>query len=247
MSSPSTAAGRIIFGLRPDDVQAFIRTPETEADDVEGRYMRQVRERARQKAKDVLIQALNEAEHIRQQAHDEAFAAGLEKGHAEGLEKGRAQGREESEGQIQQETEKLAALVSSLQTALDTEKECAYDDHKVTLFRILRLAVEKTLGRVLEETRLEVLNALFEDALQRLQTKTVVTVHVCPSDVDDVREMIERVKNEHSDIPEVRLQGRPDLAPGSIRVESGDGLVDNSIMARLEQVTTILDKYLEHA
>ena len=32
-----------------------------------------------------------------------------------------------------------------------------------------------------------------------------------------------------------------------LRIESGDGLVDNSIAARFEQVKAILDGYLEHS
>jgi len=182
-------------------------------------------------AKEILAQALAEAELIRANAHSEGFATG----------------RNDAKSLAQKENEKVCTFLDTLQSALVAEKERIYAQHKQSLFAILRLAFEKTLGVVLDEQREQVLNALFDEAVSQLQARTCITVHVCKADLELAKTLADQSRDKRSDLPELRICASLDLEPGGVRIESGDGLVDNSITARFEQVRSILDGYTENS
>lgn len=191
--------------------------------------MEQVRERAQQKAREILQQALTEAEAIRAQAKAEGYAAG----------------QQAAKDLVQKEKQKSVDFLLTLQQALAVERERIFQQHKQTLFQILRLAFEKSFGTVLEERRFEVLSALFEEAVAQIQAQSIVTMYVCPSDAEHAAEMLRQAKAAKPDLPEISIHTSPEVAPGGLRLESGDGLIDNTIASRFEQVCTILDGYLD--
>jgi len=232
LSDHAQPTGRLIYGLHHGDF-GHLNRPATTTwnDETEAHYMEQVRDRAQQMAKDILAKALADAEQIRSRAHSEGVAGG----------------RAEVRNLAQAEADKVAAFLDGLHTSLVAEKERAYAEHKQTLFQILRLAFEKTLGVMLDADREKVLHALFEDAITQLQARTCVTVHVCPADMDLAKTLVAQTRHARPDLPELRLCQCADLALGGVRIESGDGLVDNSITARFDQVQAILDGYLENS
>jgi flagellar assembly protein FliH len=230
LSEPTPPLGRVIRGLHPGDYSA-LNTPASTpwSGETKERYMEQVRERAQQMAREILAQALVEAEQIRQQARIEGFASG----------------QDEAKALAQAEAGKVAAFLAALRDELMAEKMRIHDAHKQSLFQILRLAFEKTLGVLLDTDRERVLQALFDEAVGLLQARTSVTVHVCPADMDLAKNLLEQARQTRPDLPELCLRQAADLPMGGVRVESGDGLVDNAITARFEQVRLILDGYLE--
>jgi flagellar assembly protein FliH len=232
LSDFAACPGRVIYGLQSLDRAGLNRPPtQTWNSETEDRYMEQVRERAQQMAKEILAQALAEAEQIRANAQAQGFAAG----------------RIDAKSLAQAENDKVCSFLDSMQTALVAEKERIYAEHKQSLFAILRLAFEKTLGVVLDEQREQVLNALFDEAVSQLQARTCITVHVCKADLQLAQTLADQSREKRSDLPELRICASLDLEPGGVRIESGDGLVDNSISARFEQVRTILDGYMENS
>lgn len=232
MSSAPTCPGRVIYGLHSRDGDGLNRPPSLIwNNETEDHYMEQVRQRAQQMAKEILAQALAEAEGIRAAARAEGFAAG----------------QQEAGALVQAEKAKVGAFLDTLQTALMAEKERVYAEHKQCLFQILRLAFEKTLGVMLDEQREQVLINLFEEAVSQLQANTCITVHVCQADFDLATTLAGQSRERRADLPEVRIRASESLAPGGVRVESGDGLVDNSVAARFEQVRVILDGYMENS
>lgn len=221
--------GRVIYGLQRGDMSQFDR-PETTLwnDETEVRYMEQVRERAQQKAREILEQALAEGEQIRARAASEGFEAG----------------RLEAMGLIQQEADKVASFLGGLNQALAAEKQRIYTEHKQTLFEILKLAFEKSLGILLDEQRHAVLTSLFEESVTQLQATSTITVYVCPEDMELAKELTEHARASMG-LPEMVLRPSPELAPGGVRLESGAGVVDNAVASRFEQVRCILDGYVE--
>ena len=232
MSEHPPLTGRLIHGLRHGDFSAMNRpAAATWNEETEARYMEQVRERAQQMAREILAQALAEAERIRRQARDEGLAAA----------------RDEVNALAAAEAAKVSGFLGDLQAALNAEKERVTAEHRQTLFRVLQLAFEKTLGVMLDEERERVLNALFEEAMAQLQTTGCVTVHVCPADLDLARSLVEKTREQRPDLPELRVCQCADLVLGGVRIESGDGLVDNSVASRFEQVRAILDGFKDNS
>ncbi len=230
MSEQTPPLGRVIRGLHPGDYSA-LNTPASTPwnGETKDRYMEQVRERAHQMARDILAQALAEAEQIRQQARVEGFASG----------------QNEAKSLAQAEADRVVAFLGTLRDELMAEKQRISDAHKQSLFQILRLAFEKTLGVLLDTDRERSLQVLFDEAVGLLQARTCVTVHVSPADMDLAKTLVEQARQVRPDLPELRLCQAVDLTMGGVRVESGDGLVDNAITARFEQVRIILDGYQE--
>ncbi|MBU4525328.1 MAG: hypothetical protein KUA37_12315 [Desulfomicrobium sp.] len=232
MSSTPTCPARVIYGLHSREGAGLNRPPSMIwNNETEDHYMEQVRQRAQQMAKEILAQALAEAEGIRAGARAEGFAAG----------------QHEADALVQAEKAKVGAFLGTLQTAIVAEKDRVYVEHKQCLFRILRLAFEKTLGVMLDEQREQVLTTLFEEAVSQLQANTCITVHVCQADLALATTLAGQSRERRSDLPEVRIRVSDNLEPGGVRIESGDGLVDNSVAARFEQVRAILDGYVENS
>ncbi len=232
MSDNAPLSCRVIYGLHSREGAGLNRPPTlTWNTETEDHYMEQVRQRAQQMAKEILAQALAEAEQIRARAEAEGFASG----------------QKQANTMAQAEAAKVCSFMDTIQAALVAEKERIYTEHKQSLFQILRLAFEKTLGVMLDEQREQVLNTLFEEAVSQLQAKTCISVHVCQEDLDLAKSLADQTREKHSDLPELRICVSPDLSPGGVRIESGDGLVDNSITARFEQVRAILDGYVENS
>ena len=232
MSDHPPLTGRLIHGLRHGDFSHMNRPAATTwNDETEARYMEQVRERAQQMAREILAQALAEAEQIRQQARVEGMAAA----------------RDEISAMARAEAAKVSDFLAHLQVALDEEKKRVYAGHKEALFRILGLAFEKTLGVMLDEEREKVLHTLFDEAVAQLQATKCITVHVCAADLELAKSLAETTRQTRPDLPELRVCTCADLGLGGVRIESGDGLVDNSIASRFEQVRAILDGYREHS
>ena len=232
MSENAPLTGRLIHGLRSGDLSRLNRpAAATWNDETEARYMEQVRERAQQMARDILAQALAEAEQIRRHAREE----------------GLAEAREEIHTRARAEAAKVTDFLGAMQAALEGEKERVFTEHKQALFQVLRLAFEKTLGVMLAEDRQNVLQTLFEEAASQLQTTSCITVHVCSADLDLARELIENTRQTRPDLPELRVCPCAELELGGVRIESGDGLVDNSVLSRFEQVRAILEGYRENS
>jgi flagellar assembly protein FliH len=232
LSDQAPFSGRLIHGLRQGELSSLNRpAARTWNDETEARYMEQVRERAQQMARDILAQALSEADQLRKRAREE----------------GLAKAREEIQARAKAESDKVSDFLGRLQSALESEKKRAFDAHKQALFQILKLAFEKTLGVMLAEERENVLHSLFEEAASQLQTTTCITVKVCNQDLELTKALIEKTRQARPDLPELRVCPCADLEMGGVRIESGDGLVDNSVASRFEQVRAILDGYRENS
>lgn len=231
MSSPTQAPGRVILGLHGDFSPSARPDTPLWNDETEARYMDQVRERAQLMAKDILASALAEADQIRQAARQE----------------GLKDAQTEISAGIAQEKARIGALLSGLEASLAAEKERLYKTHEHTLFAILRLAFEKTLGIVLDAHREQILGGLLEEAVTHLHATSTVTVLVAPQDAELAREQLAALKAASSQLPELVLKVSPELAPGGVRLECGEGVVDNAIATRLDQVRAALDAGTDQA
>lgn len=229
MSEPQTATGRIIIGLQ-SPAHALFDQPESASwsEETEQRYMEKVRERAQQKAKEILAKAMEEAAALRKQARAEGYS----------------HGQEDARNAAAKETRRMADYLSTIQDALVEEKQRVARAHADQLFHLMRLALEKTLGTVLADERAHVLRTLFDEALSQLQTVDEVTMHVSPVDENLAREIIAATAAHNgAALPPIRIKTSRDIDPGGVRLECGSGMVDNTITSRFEQVQAILDSF----
>ena len=225
MSSTTSSSGRIILGLQGNYDQWERPYDHNWDEDTTAAYMDQVRERAQVMAKEILAQALAEAEQIRQAAEHE------------GLQNAQAV----ISTQLDQEKAKISAFLAALESSLKAEKEQVFATHKHVLFDILRLAFEKTLGIVLKTEQEQVLSNLLTEAIEQLHASSTITVYVASADAQLAQEQLAMLKTTLAQPPDLVVKIDPEQTLGGVRLECGDGVVDNTLSSRLEQVRQALD------
>lgn len=189
-------------------------------------FLSRVRARATAKAREVIAQAMTEAEDIRRKAY------------AEGHEQGVSAGMAEISAQGEAIAQRLEALLETLRgQGRELLKRQAKD-----LTQLVRLAVERTLRCELNEKRAEVLESLLSQALDIVDSKRRLTIKVHPDDRPLVEPLMEQARANRPSIGDWRLTSSPDLALGGLILESDDGLVDNSVETRFAEVENVLNQ-----
>ncbi len=235
MSSSNLAdtpfSGRVFLGVdTPGPNQTTVQEIEGKKrllwdEAVNEEYLSRVRIKAQDKAKEIITQAMVNAEELR--------ANGEQKGMIQGMQKARAK----VEAQIEANAQSLARAL----TALAGQAKEVWKAREADMVSLVRLAVEKTLAVELSENRVKSLNALLSDALERIESQRRLILHVAPQDAEAITEMVERAKDKYPDLKHFRVMKDPGVDHGLI-VEAEDAKVNNSLPARWAGVSEILDQ-----
>ena len=189
-------------------------------------FWARVRAKAQAKAREILAQAMAEADAIREQARQEGLAQGL------------AQAGQARKDEMAVMGGKLAGLMAGL----EAERPRLWASHRAEFAELLKLAVEKTLHVELSERRREVLAALIGQSVEILDTRHGFTVVVNPADEAPARELLEQAKAAHPNLGGWRVKTDPAMTPGGVRLESGAGMVDNTLDSRFQQISELLER-----
>jgi flagellar assembly protein FliH len=223
--SSSDAPGRIIMGLQSQRLGSGCRvgvwTAETEAE-----LMNRVRIKAREQAKEILTQAMEEAELVKSRIREEAYAECL------------AQVRSE----IQASHEELCTRVGKILTAISREQHKVCDDYRREIVELLKVSVEKAVRKEMDGDGERCLNVLLEEGLELLDAHRELTVTVRPKDVLMIEQLLEKAKARFPSLDRWRVKQGAAMKEGGVVLETGFGLVDNSVSSRLESIRTILDQ-----
>ncbi|MBI4960165.1 MAG: flagellar assembly protein FliH [Desulfovibrio sp.] len=189
-------------------------------------FWARVRAKAHAKPKDILGQALAEAEVIREQARQEGLAQGLA----------------DSRQACQAELAGMGANLAGLLESLEKERQALWGKHRQEFASLLKLAVEKTLHTELSLRHHEILGNLMDQAIELLDTRAGFTILVNPSDEAATAQLLEEAKKVHPTLGAWRIKTDPNMAPGGVRLESEAGMVDNTLDTRFEQISDLLDR-----
>lgn len=189
-------------------------------------FWARVRTKAQAKAKDILGQAMAEAEVIRDQARQEGLAQGL------------ADSRQACAEELAGMGAKLAGLLQSL----EAERQVLWAKHRQEFASLLKLAVEKTLHTELSLRHQEVLGNLMDQAIELMDTRAGFTILVSPDDEASTGQLLEEAKKVHPSLGAWRIKTDPNMTPGGVRLESEAGMVDNTLDTRFEQISDLLDR-----
>ncbi|MDY7002361.1 MAG: FliH/SctL family protein, partial [Thermodesulfobacteriota bacterium] len=192
----------------------------------EAEYLERVRERATLLAKDILIQALAEAEVLKKDA----------------IEKGVAQGRKQAREQMDQELAKQSEALAKALGAIQEGGTALWEKHRQDIVTLTRLAVEKVLRIEISKAREEILAGLLDQALEVIDSQRDLVIRVHPDDANLLEDLLHRAKAEHPALEQWRVKADPGLARGGLILESDHGMVDNTLEKRRESIEPILDQ-----
>lgn len=194
-------------------------------EEVEAQFWERVRAKAKAKASEIMAQAMAEAEQLKAKAHEEGYNAGV------------AAAEEEIKTELAQMADSLGKVLESV----SHERKKLYDSYRRDFVTLLHLAVERTIGAAVDARRQEILDKLLGESLDLLDARDTLTLTVHPDDEGLVRELMARAATERTGIDRYQVRTDPNLIPGSVTLETNDGLVDNSLTSRFADVETIFN------
>jgi flagellar assembly protein FliH len=176
----------------------------------------------------MLAQATEEAEHIRELARAEGFAAG------------RAAGQEQGAAEIAAGAAALGEAISGIE-ALRSEVVDAVETDAIEL--ALALAAKILAGA--QQARPELVVDVVQGALRRISDRRRITVMVNPADLDVVRAALGELTAQGSGVELCDLQSDERVASGSAIVRTSEGEVDASVHTQLERAREVVNVSLQ--
>ena len=170
--------------------------------------------------------AREEAERIREAAHDEGFQAGMEQAGDE-LREFRAD---------------LGQSLAVVLRAIDAQRQAIGDSWREELVELVRTAVGAGTGWLLDKEHEAILRSLVLEALNLLEDRATVTVRVNPEDEATVSDMFMAARERAPELKQWIVNGDAAVERGGLVAESVSGSVDS----RREHFRELVDGILSH-
>ena len=191
--------------------------------------------RARQQAEQLLLDAQNEAEALKEQAKVEGLREGLEQGQAEGLRQGQEAGHAQALAEHREQFTQTIAALAAAAAELDAGRQRLEADglrEVVQLAAAIARRVTKRQGLIDEE----VLAANVTEAMRLVIHAADVQIAVHPDQRATLEAALPRLRTEWPSLKHVELVDDAALSPGGCRLFARGGQVDASLDAQLDRV-----------
>ncbi len=201
----------------------------------EQEYMERVRAKAEAMARDVLTKANDTLAKARSDADAMRAAA-----HEEGRNAGYAEGMEQAHQELEEFRAGMGESVSAVLSAIQGQCSSIFAAWRSDLVELMRAAVERSVGVVVDAERAAMLETLFVKSVQALESRRTLTVRVNPEDEPAVSDIIAATKDRFPGLEAWSVRGDAAIGPGGMVVESRDGMVDNTIETRHRIIEEVL-------
>lgn len=192
-------------------------------------YLARVKEKAKEAAKEIKLLAELEAEALRATARHEGYQEGLSQAQAD----------------IDAHIQAISANGEALLSQLGSQGATISDARKKDLVDLISLAVRKTLKVELDDKRRHSLEALMDEALERIESRRKIDIRCHPEDVESLQEYVSTIQDRNPDLKYWTVKGDPAIQSGGVVIEAEGGKVDNTIDTRWEGVEPIFDNLAE--
>lgn len=194
---------------------------------------------ARAQAADLLRQAIQEAEKLREQARAEGAALGRHEGLQQGLADGRAQGVREERAKAEAAAPHALRALDGLVAAFRDERRALLQATERDLLR-LACAIGARLAKaeIARDPHVVERNAAEVIALAATKRQLVLRVH--PDDAQALRTYLPSLDKRFADLEGVSVAADPDVARGGCLLSTPTGTVDARIETQLAQMEAAL-------
>lgn len=218
--------GRIFMDSKVSELGSFEqRRSMAWSDKDQDDYLDRVRQKAEDKAKEILLAAQSEAKAVRDAAYNEGYAEGVR----------------QAEGELAELRASMGDTVHAVLGAIEEQAAAIYPAWRDDLAALVRLSVEKGLGVVIDEERGSVLEALFEQAVKSLESARRIVVRCNPEDAGAVEDIISMSRERFPDTNAWQVCEDAGIQPGGILVESESSLANNTIESRKAAIDKVLE------
>ena len=166
-----------------------------------------------------------EAEIIRDHAHNDGFQAGMAQAGAE-LKEFRAD---------------VGQMLGNMLQALEAQRHSLGEAWREELAELARVAVEAGTGWVLQAEHARILQHLVFSSLQLLEDRATVSVRVHPDDEETVGDLFRAARERVPELSQWIVNGDPSIEAGGLVAESVSGSVENLRSHYREMVNGILE------
>lgn len=236
LSSPGggipLATGRVVMGIGAAGPQETTvaeiearRTP-FPFERMEAEFWERTRAKAQDMAKEIIARAMTEADQIRAAAREE----------------GLAQGTAQAQSQFEAHVDEMGKAFGETLAAIQGDRKSLWEGYRQDFVTLLRLALEKSFGILLDDARREILSSLLDEALDLIDSRTGLSVVVHPDDAPMMEELLARAARTRQGLEGWQIRGDAGLVPGGVRLESRDGMVDNTVNSRFAEVERVFEQ-----
>lgn len=237
MSSSESASGkyysgRVILGMDtpgPDvmTIQEMEgKKPPTWDEDTRQALLERVRAKAREEATRIVAEARREAVAIKDKAHQE------------GLTEGYAQAQAEVDRQMRE----FGLTLGNILEGLQSQEPHLFEAQRQEYVGLVRLAVEKAVAVEMSERRREILGALLQEGLEKLESLRQITLRVAPADVEGMELLLQNARATFPRLEQWQVKGDASIETGGVILETRTGRVDNTTDTRFAAVMAVLDR-----
>lgn len=223
------AQGKVVIGRHCVDLADMQLDQGRHADwglDADEEYLSRVRIRAQDAAREILAQAMVEADRIKTRAKDEGYREGL------------AQSESRLQDVLEQTSSQCAAVISSIRD----QGQSIWRSYRDDLVTLLGIMVEKTIAVELEARRRESLAGLLDQAVDMIEAQRKMVVSVHPRDRELVEELLQRARTSDAQQESWKVREDPQIEPGGLILECDLGRVDNTIASRQAGLQEIVNQ-----
>lgn len=231
----SNLTGKVVIGMGapgPDEmtIQELEGKRQLIWDDAtNAEYLERVKAKAKEKAKEIMMFAELEAEGMRAAARHEGYEAGLA----------------EAQADVQRHSEAMSAEVENLLVQLGAQGTAIYEERRQDVMSLIRLAVEKTLHIEMEQSRMDSLENLLREALERIESQRQFAIRCATEDAEELETFLKAIQDRNPQLEYWTIKPDPALQSGGVVVESADGKVDNLVSSRWQGVEPIFEQLVE--
>jgi len=189
----------------------------------------------RAEAEAIRLQAIQDAERIREQAQREGYQRGYEQGYADGEQ----HARQHAEAELQRTIESLRTQVEQVIQTLQTQYESYIQDAEA---QMLELALEVARKIVREELRIQPDHALaiVRDALRRVQGFAHLRIRVNPLDLELIRQNRATLLHIVDGIDGIEIVEDRRVDQGGCIIETEQGVYDARIRTQLSELERVM-------
>lgn len=224
--------GRVFLGagMGGDGISTVAQLENTRShcweEDVGEKYLARVREKAQAKAKEIITQAMAQA--------DELKRGGFE----EGLREGLTAAAHEAQALREQMTNSLQQVL----LAMSAQGRILLERQSRDIESLVKLAVERIVGLEMNERRSEVLSTMLTQAVESVEAERKVTLTVNPQDRELLKPLLEGVQAANPELANWTVVESANVEPGGVLLETEEGLVDNNLATRRAEVDAVLNQ-----